>query len=224
MTTTRASDARQTQHCQQDRCRVQVEYHVLESIATAIMIKNFRHSRVLEFLSSRLLVPTEIATSKHSMSSFDSCNDYCLLKYLIFLVETVSPIQVPSFGGDAIMLDLSKLFRYWLFTSAFFTIYIILDSLLHSAHGFMQLYYSWSECVAFNEDFLYIGPMIRSIVVAILAFLFLRMQQVCLSILWPKNWLPRTYVARAIFNQLYINNLAVAMLHLKPDRQINISA
>ena len=92
---------------------------------------------------------------------------------------------------SAVMSCPSVFFRYWLFASAFTTIYIIFDSLVHSAHGFMQLYYNWSECVAYTEDMLYIGPAVRSAAVAILALLFLRVQQVCLSVLWPRMWSPR---------------------------------
>ena len=129
-------------------------------------------------------------------TSILSYDDYCSKYHQTRSLSSTRLSPFPDTGFDDAMLDLSVFFRYWLFASAFVTIYIILDSLLGSVHGFMQLYYNWSECIAFTEDILYIGPTIRSIATAILALLFLKMQQACLSILWPKSWLPRSCVAK----------------------------
>ena len=128
---------------------------------------------------------------------YDDLLLYSILLDQVTLVNaTIRFSRLWSF--DAAMLDLSVFFRYWLFASAFTTIYIILDSLLGSVHGFMQVYYNWSECIAFTEDILYIGPTLRSIATAILALLFLKVQQACLSILWPRSWSPRSCVAKIV--------------------------
>ena len=74
------------------------------------------------------------------------------------------------------MLGIYFLFKYWLFASAFFTIYIILDAVLESYSGFKNIYESWADCMVLSGNSRDVAPTIRAIVVAILALMFLRMQ------------------------------------------------
>ena len=62
------------------------------------------------------------------------------------------------------------------------TIYIIFDAVLDSYAGFSALYESWTDCIIISggRD---IAPSVRSLVIAVLAFLFLRMQEAGSSLL-----------------------------------------
>ena len=75
-----------------------------------------------------------------------------------------------------IMPALTSLFKYWLFASAFATIYIILDAILESYISFKALYGSWTDCIILSGYGRDVAPVARSIVVLILALLFLRVQ------------------------------------------------
>ena len=70
----------------------------------------------------------------------------------------------------------SFLFKYWLFASAFTTIYIILGALLEAYAGFEVLYNSWADCIVLSGYGRDTAPVVRAVVVAILALLFLRVQ------------------------------------------------
>ena len=74
------------------------------------------------------------------------------------------------------MPALSSLFKYWLFASAFTTIYIMLGALLESYAGFKALYDSWADCIVISGYGRDVAPVVRSTTVAILALLFLRVQ------------------------------------------------
>ena len=82
-----------------------------------------------------------------------------------------------------IMALLVTFFHYWLYASAFMTIYIIFDTILDSYAGFNTIYESWSDCIIMSggRD---IAPTVRSLVIAVLAFaFFLRMQSAGSSLL-----------------------------------------
>ena len=74
------------------------------------------------------------------------------------------------------MPSLSFLFKYWLFVSAFTTIYIILGAILEAYAGFKVLYSSWADCIVLSGYNQSVAPVVRAVVVAILAVLFLRVQ------------------------------------------------
>ena len=82
------------------------------------------------------------------------------------------------------MSILSFLFCFWLFASAFSTIYIIFGSLLDSISGFQNLYYSWADCIAFTGNGQEVAPLVRSLVVGFLALLFLKVQNSLVSLAW----------------------------------------
>ena len=69
-----------------------------------------------------------------------------------------------------------SLSKYWLFTSTFLTIYIILDAVLDSYTGFSNIYESWADCMVLSGNSRDVAPTVRAVVVAVLALLFLRMQ------------------------------------------------
>ena len=85
------------------------------------------------------------------------------------------------------MLGISALFRFWLFGSAFSTIYIIAGSVSGLIKGFKILYYSLDDCLVFTGSELDIGQLIRSVFVTILALIFLGMQKYRLAVLLPEN-------------------------------------
>ena len=86
-----------------------------------------------------------------------------------------------------------SLFKYWLFASAFFTIYIILDAVLDSYTGFRNFYESWADCMVFSGSSQDFAPTVRAIVVGIFALIFLRMQTVGSSALLSMIFRPKWY-------------------------------
>ena len=72
---------------------------------------------------------------------------------------------------------LKSFVQYWLFFSAFATIYVIFDATIGSINGLKGLYLSWEDCLILSTGGQAITPVIQCLVVLILALLFLRYQR-----------------------------------------------
>ena len=72
---------------------------------------------------------------------------------------------------------LKSFVQYWLFFSAFATIYVIFEATMDSINGLKGLYLSWEDCLILSTGSQTITPVIQCLVVLILALLFLRYQK-----------------------------------------------
>ena len=141
----------------------------------------------------------------HDLTVFNSQQLACMLipyisaydvSYLGFLCGRgylISTASISHCVSD--MLDFLTLFRYWLFTSVFVTIYIIFDSILSSANGLMQLYHNWADCIVVASYGYDTTSLTRTVVVAVLALIFLKAQKIGFGLLWNRTMGPELRIS-----------------------------